>query len=364
MALVGPLTKKFLKNFLHNRVSSRKYPFFGSIEVTRRCNSNCSFCPIGSEKREMVEGEMTTEEIKTVLDQFAEMNIIAFSYLGGEPTLRKDVVEIAEHARSLNIASELTTNGLLLADRAEEYSKALDAMVISIDTTDPERYREIRGVDGFDRVVEGIKEAVRFSEDTGANIITNTVLCAANLDEVEDIVRFTHSLGVDGMMFDFATFHDYWKDIVDKDRSRYDPDRMDWRKDTRRVREAVQRLIELKERYPIITSKSYLRTFLSGDLTFRCHPYLFVCVDKVGKVALPCFDSKVTRFYDIVHEHRLKDLWFSEEARELRERVKSCSICYMHCIVEPSKVLGEPMRNLGDLMEWIRTFRSAKKINR
>ena len=80
--MLSPVTKNFLKNFFRNRVSGKKYPFFGSIEMTRRCNSKCFFCPIGSEKDEFVRGEMKTEEIFRVLDQFAELRIIAFSYLG------------------------------------------------------------------------------------------------------------------------------------------------------------------------------------------------------------------------------------------------------------------------------------------
>jgi hypothetical protein len=56
----------------------------------------------------------------------------------------------------------------------------------------------------------------------------------------------------------------------------------------------------------------------------------------------------------------LKELWFSDEVRNLREQVKDCKDCYMHCIVEPSKVLGAPSRNMIDLMEWIATFRKNK----
>jgi MoaA/NifB/PqqE/SkfB family radical SAM enzyme len=356
---IGPGTKKFLKNFVRNRLSKNKYPFFGSIEMTRRCNSKCTFCPIGSEKKELVEGEMTTAEIKHVLDQFAELNILAFTYLGGEPTLRSDVCEVADHAKELEIFSELTTNGLLLEKRAEEYTKSLDVIVVSLDTTDPAKYKKIRNVDAFDKVVGGIEKVVEYGKRNKCSIVTNTVICASNLDEVPEVVDYCQSLGVDGIMLDFATFHDYWTEIVDE-KSTYRPDEMDWRKHDDKVKAVVPKLIEMKrKKYPIITSKAYLETFLTGDFQYRCFPYLFCCVDKDGRVAIPCWDHPRTKFFDVLKEHNLKDLWFSDEVKKEREKVKDCTMCYMHCIVEPSKVLGAPLHNLADLLEWIVTFRWA-----
>jgi len=355
---IGPGTKKFMRNFLKNRLTKKKRPFFGSIEVTRRCNSKCSFCPIGSEKKEMVEGEMTTNEIKHVLDQFAELDIIAFTYLGGEPTLRNDISEIAHYATEKKIFSELTTNGLLLERRAEEYTEALTAIVVSLDTADPVKYKEIRNVDGFDKVVAGIKAAVEHGKKNKCSIISNTVICASNLDEIPEVIEYCSDLGVDGIMLDFATFHDYWTDIV-HEKSTYRPDDMDWRKHDDKVKAVVPKIIDLKKKHPVITSKSYLETFMTGDFQYQCYPYLFSCVDKNGKVAVPCWDHPNTKFYDILKEHNLKDLWFSEEVRKEREKVKDCTSCYMHCIVEPSKVLGAPFSHLPDLVEWITTFRKA-----
>jgi hypothetical protein len=104
---------------------------------------------------------------------------------------------------------------------------------------------------------------------------------------------------------------------------------------------------EMKKKFPIITSKSYLKTFLSSDFHFKCHPYLFLCVDKHGKISIPCFDSPHTKLYDIIKDHNLKELMLSDDTSRAREAVKGCNSCYMHCIVEPSKVLGEPLHTSG-----------------
>lgn len=355
-------TRKFLGTFFHNRVSPRKYPFFGSIECTRRCNSKCTFCPIGNEKPEFKQGEMDTGQFCRILDQFAEFDIMAVSFLGGEPTLRKDLVELGDYCKKVGILSQVSTNGITLADNADAYTKALDVIVVSLDTLDPQKYEQIRGVDKYDQVVGGIKEAVKVAKANECAILINTVICAENIQDIPEVVKYAKQLGTDGIMLDFATFHDYWTTITTEG-SRYDPKKMDWRNRTEEVKRLVPVLIEMRKKYPILTSKSYLKTFVTGNFHYRCHPYLFCCVNKTGEISVPCYDSSITKFYSLLDgQRRLRDFWFSPEVLDARKKVKDCTTCYMHCIVEPSKVLGEPSRNMGDLFGWINTFRKHGRV--
>jgi MoaA/NifB/PqqE/SkfB family radical SAM enzyme len=356
-------TRKFLRTFFKNMASSKKYPFFGSIECTRRCNSKCAFCPIGNEKPEFKKGEMNTQDFCKILDQMVEFDIMAVSFLGGEPTLRKDLVELGEYCAKVDLLSQVSTNGITLADNADAYTKALDVLVISLDTLDPQKYHDIRGVDEYDQVVQGIKEAVKVAEKNHCVILVNTVICAENTKEVEDVIKYATALGTDGILLDFATFHDYWVTLTTEG-SRYDPKKMDWRNKKEEVRKLVPRLIEMRKKYPILTSKAYLETFVSGNFKYRCHPYLFCCVNRVGEISVPCYDSPVTRFYSLLDgKRRLKDFWFMPEVKAARRQVKDCTTCYMHCIVELSKVLGEPLSNMGDLFDWIATFRKRARSN-
>lgn len=360
-SVIGPVARKFVKNFVRNRLGPRRYPQLASLEFTRQCNSKCAFCPIGVEKPELKGKDLPTEKVFSILDQFDEMGIVAFTFLGGEPTLRKDLVEVAEHAEKRNLVSQLTTNGMLLADKAEALTKGLDVIVVSMDATNAEDYYDLRGVEYFDKVVEGIRECVRFKDENDCAILTNTVVCAQNVEKIPDIVKFNDSLGVDGMMVDFATIHDYWKGMVtDEGLKFYRPEESDWRQSADKVQRLVPELIRMKDEYPIITSKAYLNTFTQGpDPKYKCHAWVFACVNHKGEVAVPCWDSRYTQFYSIVGDKRLKDVWFTDETAALRKKVEDCTECYMHCIVEPSKVLGEPTRNMGDLYEWVKTFYRA-----
>jgi MoaA/NifB/PqqE/SkfB family radical SAM enzyme len=358
MVTIGPSSKRFIKTFLTNKVMRKGYPYFGSLELTRKCNSKCSFCPIGNEVKEYKEGEVGTKAMKKILRQFSDLNIVAVSFLGGEPLLRKDACELAEYGHDQNMIMQVSTNGINLGKIVDQTTSAFDVIVISLDTLDPEQYKEIRGVDKYETVVDNIKAALDLSESNKCNILMNTVVCSKNLEQIPEVIKFSQKLGVRGIMIDFATFHDYWLDTVDEN-SRYNPKEMDWRNDREGTKKLIGQIIKMKKDYPILTSKAYLETFLTEDFDFKCYPNLFCCVRKQGEVAIPCWDARITKFYDIVNEYNLKDLWFSDEVKKLREKVADCKDCYMHCIVEPSKVLGATTHNLKDLMEWVVTFRSS-----
>jgi MoaA/NifB/PqqE/SkfB family radical SAM enzyme len=274
--------------------------------------------------------------------------------------LRKDVFEIARYSGELGIISQVSTNGLTLPATYEEATSSFDVIVVSLDTLNPDLYREIRGVDSYDKVIDGLNKSLSVADKNKCNMILNTVVCAENIPDVPDVVRYAKEVGVKGIMIDFATFHDYWTETSDEN-SRYNPEAMDWKRKKPEVKELVKELLNMKkDGYQIITSNSYLKTFITEDFHYDCYPYIFACVRKDGRVAIPCWDSAITEYYDILHKYNLKELWFSKEVEEKRKQVADCRDCYMHCIVEPSKILGAPSRNLMDLMEWIATFRKNK----
>ena len=91
---------------------------------------------------------------------------------------------------------------------------------------------------------------------------------------------------------------------------------------------------------------------MKQNISFNCKPHLFCCVDNVGEVAIPCYNSEYTKFYSLL-ENDLREVWFSKEADELRKKVKNCQKCLMHCIIEYSRVVGETHKYPKDLIEWV-----------
>src|SRR5262245_66193897 len=80
------------------------------LDVTYRCNERCVHCYLDHDDK----GEMTTAEIKNVLDQLAEAGVFFLVLSGGEVFMRQDFLEIVEYARRLLFNVKVKTNGVMI----------------------------------------------------------------------------------------------------------------------------------------------------------------------------------------------------------------------------------------------------------
>lgn len=88
--------------------------------------------------------EMTSDEIFQILKIAKTLGVEKIRFSGGEPLIRKDIVEIIEKTASLNFKDiSITTNGILLAKYAEDlFNAGLTRVNVSFDTLDPETYKK------------------------------------------------------------------------------------------------------------------------------------------------------------------------------------------------------------------------------
>ncbi len=129
------------------------------LSVTKRCNLNCSYC--GSRK-DLCSRELTADEIIALTECFAEKGIKKVRLTGGEPLIREDIAELARAIKAVNGIEELyiTTNGILLSEKAQALRDAgVDGVNISIDTLDADMYKSLTGVDGLEKVLQGLSAA-------------------------------------------------------------------------------------------------------------------------------------------------------------------------------------------------------------
>ena len=77
------------------RINRAKAPFYVQFELTEKCNNKCYFCynPLGH----VTGNELTTNQVKNILEQLREMNVFRINFNGGEPLTRKDIKEIIKH---------------------------------------------------------------------------------------------------------------------------------------------------------------------------------------------------------------------------------------------------------------------------
>src|SRR5205814_9191155 len=82
---------------LNGRALALGVPLSAHVDLTYRCNERCVHCYLPHDDR----GEMTTAEVKDLLDQMAAAGGFFLTISGGEPFLRDDLFELLAHARSL-----------------------------------------------------------------------------------------------------------------------------------------------------------------------------------------------------------------------------------------------------------------------
>lgn len=137
------------------------------ISVTDRCNLRCRYCmpeqglPL-TPHREV----LTYEEILRIVRVFAKEGICKIRLTGGEPLVRKGIVDFVSRLSEIEEIKDLslTTNGLLLKDFASDLKQAgLKRINISLDTLNREKFFQITRREGYDLVWQGIEEAMKAS---------------------------------------------------------------------------------------------------------------------------------------------------------------------------------------------------------
>ncbi len=163
------------------------------ISLTQRCNFDCFFCH--QEGESGPNGEVTPEEIETVVSVAAELGINKVKLTGGEPLLRDDVVEIVRRISPYVDEVSMTTNGYMLKEKACDLRDAgLKRVNISFHSTNPEKFCKIIGRESVQAVREGIEEAIRCGlSPIKLNMV---VMKGINDEEIEDMIAFSKEAGV------------------------------------------------------------------------------------------------------------------------------------------------------------------------
>lgn len=167
------------------------------IAVTDRCNLRCIYCHREGEDYSVgVNGDVDIDELASIVSIGAELGLSRVKITGGEPLLRKDIVDLVYRLSSLDGIEEvsMTTNGVLLSDYAYKLKEVgLKRINITVNTINKETYRIITGFNLLDRVLDGVESAV----DAGLTPIkVNMVLLKdLNEDDVPSMIEYAANIG-------------------------------------------------------------------------------------------------------------------------------------------------------------------------
>lgn len=161
-------------------------------ECTLRCNLRCSHCGSSCESHSAVP-ELTTEQIKGILDSIAEdfdARRIFVSITGGEPLLRADLYAVVEHMTRLGMRCCIVTNGTLLGptQAARLVASGMDTVSISIDGTE-EQHNAVRGQGTWRRSLAALTHARDAGFYTAEAITCVRPANLGSLDQIEREVR-------------------------------------------------------------------------------------------------------------------------------------------------------------------------------
>jgi radical SAM protein with 4Fe4S-binding SPASM domain len=167
-------------------------PISVQLDVTYRCNEECVHCYLDHEDH----GEMTTAEIKNLLDQLASAGVFFLTLSGGEILLRKDFFEILEYARALLFSVKLKTNAVLIREKQADRIKALgvESVQISIYSHRSEVHDSITKVPGS---LQRSVNAIRFLKARGLKVIIANVLMLQNVQDYAGVRALAAELGVE-----------------------------------------------------------------------------------------------------------------------------------------------------------------------
>ncbi|MFB0551254.1 MAG: GTP 3',8-cyclase MoaA [Nitrososphaeria archaeon] len=162
------------------------------ISLTQRCNLKCFFC---HEEGEVEPGaEMSTNEVRSIVEVAARLGVKKLKITGGEPLLRNDLCDVVSHSSGLMEEVSMTTNGVELEQWAARLRRAqLQRVNVSLHSLRRKRYRDITGVDALDKVLRGITAAL----DNGLTPVkvNFVVLRDVNHDEIKDMMNFAARTG-------------------------------------------------------------------------------------------------------------------------------------------------------------------------
>ncbi|MET0219127.1 MAG: pyrroloquinoline quinone biosynthesis protein PqqE [Tardiphaga sp.] len=164
-------------------------------ELTHRCPLQCPYCsnPVELDRSST---ELTTAEWKKVLSELAEIGVLQIHFSGGEPTARKDIVELVQHASDVGLYSNLITSAVMLTrDKLTALADAgLCHVQISFQGNEPVVADRIGGYRGGHAKK---LEVAKWTRELDLPLTVNAVMHRQNLHQLEDIIAMAVDLDAD-----------------------------------------------------------------------------------------------------------------------------------------------------------------------
>lgn len=301
------------------------------IEPSTRCNLKCLHCGRTHWRERDQERDLDFELFKRSVDQLKEVGSTAITLQGlGEPLMHKDIFEMIEYAQAQGFYTRFNTNFTIFNEEMAErlVRSGHSEIMVSFESIDPELYADIRRGAKLADVLRNIEILTETKKRLGMDkptIFASVVLLQASRNEVPNLVRQLHDIGVESVNFQGLNTDGIPEKVHLKNGSRIVDNSLS-ALPSEEIERITAQIEELADSEVGITVKGDLggrgsqHTVKTGVRTCKelwTEPY----IDSAGKVTPCCFlpDGSLMEMGDL-HNNSFEEIWLGNGYETLRKQ--------------------------------------------
>ncbi len=306
---------KVLTSFYVSKILSKPiqwgYPISISFEPTTSCNLRCPECPSGLRAFTRSTGMLEKDFFKQTIDDIHKHLLYLIFYFQGEPYLNRNFLEMVKYASDKGLYTATSTNAHYLTDETarKTVESGLDRLIISIDGTTQEVYKQYRVGGNINKVIEGAKNIVKWKKELKSKtpfVFFQFLVVKPNEHQIEDIKQLAKEVGVDEVRFKTAQVYDYEND--------------------------PNQLIPVNEKFSRYKKSASGNYISKNKLTNRCWKLWHANVITWDGLVVPCcFDKDAAHRLGNLKTQSFKQVWnndnYKQFRRELMTSRKNIDIC-------------------------------------
>lgn len=336
----------FAKDILKAHWFGYRAPLSVYLILTYACPNSCIYCNYSDLNKINRIGELTLEQISSLIDEMSELGTKKLHLAGGEPMLRKDIGRIIDYAKAKGLFVSAPLSGFQVAERVDEL-RNIDLVILSFDGAE-EVHDYLRGEGSYGRVM-GAMDAL---DKKGIMYWTTTVLTKKNKNSIDFILKLSRDKG---FIANFV-FVNYIDIDVPLHLPRKDKIAEELVMDDQEMRQVISYLIKKKKEGERVGSSlgyfKYLLTWEGYNTAYKKEPHnnidcyagrLFSYILPNGKV-YPCGDLYWRREgYDALR------FGFKEAFRKAKDI--PCHSCRVGCYIEQNLIFS---LDITTILNWHR----------
>ncbi|MEO8112115.1 MAG: radical SAM/SPASM domain-containing protein [Ginsengibacter sp.] len=307
----GKVFSSFYISRLFKRPVQWGLPMSISFEPTTSCNLRCPECPSGLRQFTRPTGMLKKDFFTQTIDDIYKDILYLIFYFQGEPFLNKEFLQMVKYASAKGIYTATSTNAHYLTDEVarKTVESGLDRLIISIDGTTQDVYKQYRIGGNIDKVIEGAKNIVKWKKELKSKtpfVFFQFLVVKPNEHQVDDIKKLAAEVGVDEVRFKTAQVYDYEND--------------------------PNQLIPLNRKFSRYRKDKDGKTVSKNKLANHCWKLWQANVITWDGLVVPCcFDKDATHQLGNLKMQSFKDIWqndnYKQFRRELMTSRKNIDIC-------------------------------------